>query len=296
MRTAGERPDRRRRLPAAPVALALALLAGGAAAQQGPVPLHPGQQGYGQQGYAQPARPFQPAAPAQATPQGPAALTARLMELEEELRRMRGRVEELEYQQGRLQQRQDDLLADVDRRLSAVDGSRTPPAATDPAAQPETTAAGGAAPAAAVSGAGAAAAAQQAATRPAEGSKARYDQALALLQGGDWQGAQQVFESFLESWPEDALAPNAAYWLGETHYIRRDFEGAAARFARNYQTYGGDAPKAADNLLKLGMSLGALGDVDKACQTFAELDKRHPNAPAAITQALARERAAAGCD
>ena len=58
---------------------------------------------------------------------------------------------------------------------------------------------------------------------------------------------------------------------------------------------GQEAPRAADNLLKLGMSLAAMGERDKACQTFAELAKRHPNASAPIRQALSRERTAAGC-
>ena len=66
-------------------------------------------------------------------------------------------------------------------------------------------------------------------------------------------------------------------------------------FARNYRTYGQDAPRAPDNLLKLGMALAAMGDRDKACQTFAELGKRHPNASAPIRQALSREKTAAGC-
>ena len=43
------------------------------------------------------------------------------------------------------------------------------------------------------------------------------------------------------------------------------------------------------------MALAAMGDRDRACQTFAELAKRHPNAPAPIRQALSREKAAAGC-
>ena len=38
-----------------------------------------------------------------------------------------------------------------------------------------------------------------------------------------------------------------------------------------------------------------MGQRDKACQTFAELTKRHPNAPAPIRQALSREKSASGC-
>jgi TolA-binding protein len=43
------------------------------------------------------------------------------------------------------------------------------------------------------------------------------------------------------------------------------------------------------------MSLSAMGDKGKACQTFGELAKRHPTAPAPVRQTLARERSAAAC-
>ncbi|MDX6750994.1 tol-pal system protein YbgF [Geminicoccaceae bacterium 1502E] len=278
MKAAGTNPSRRRRLRAAPLAAVLALLAGGAMAQQGLVP----------------------AQPVQAAPQGPAAVAARVMQLEEELRRMRGRIEELEYEQRRLQGRYDQLLGDVDRRLSAVDGSRAAPAATpaQPGTQPParaTAAAPGSNSLGTLPGNAATPPQQQARVTPVEGAQARYDQALTLLQTGNWQGAEQIFQSFLADYPEDRLAPNASYWLGETYYFSKDYQKAAATFARNYQAYGGEATKAPDNLLKLGMSLNALGDKEKACQTYSELDKRHPGAPAAIKQALVRERAAAGC-
>ena len=123
----------------------------------------------------------------------------------------------------------------------------------------------------------------------------QYDGALQLLQRGDWPSAQRAFEGFLQRNPKDALAPNAAYWLGETFYIRKDYTNAAAVFARNYRNYGPESAEAPDNLLKLGMSLAALGDRTRACQTFSELDRRHADAPAPIKQSLVRERAAAGC-
>ena len=68
----------------------------------------------------------------------------------------------------------------------------------------------------------------------------------------------------------------------------RDYAAAAAAFARNYRLYGKDDTKAPDNLLKLGMSLQALQETDKACRTYAELAEEFPNAPAHIQQALAR--------
>ena len=118
---------------------------------------------------------------------------------------------------------------------------------------------------------------------------------MELLRAGDYGGAERGLQLFLELNPDHPLAANAAYWLAETYYVRKNYAAAAAAFARNYRSYGKSAPKAPDNLLKLGMSLEGLGEKDKACLSYAELDKEFPNAPVHIQQALARERARADC-
>jgi tol-pal system protein YbgF len=137
--------------------------------------------------------------------------------------------------------------------------------------------------------------AQQQARLAPPGADAVYRQALDQLQAGSWASAEQSFESFVASYPNDPRASTASYWIGETYLFRKDYPTSAAVFARNYRNYGEEAPRAADNLLKLGIALAAMGDKDRACQTFAELAKRHPNASAPIRQALNRERTAAGC-
>jgi tol-pal system protein YbgF len=123
----------------------------------------------------------------------------------------------------------------------------------------------------------------------------QYDAAMELLRAGDYAGAEGGLQLFLELNPEHELAANAAYWLAETFYVRRNYAAAAAAFARNYRTYGRTAAKAPDNLLKLGMSLEGLGETEKACLSYDELSKEFPDAPVHIQQAVARERARADC-
>ncbi len=122
-----------------------------------------------------------------------------------------------------------------------------------------------------------------------------YDAALSLLRSGEWAAAQASFENFLQNFPDDELAPTGAYWLGETYFVRGDYGSAAATFARNYRAYGPASPKAADSLLKLGISLARLGDLERACQTFAQLDQRREPIPLPIRQATIRESESAGC-
>jgi tol-pal system protein YbgF len=249
--------------------------------------------------------------PTQATDQARLGeFEVRLGQLEEELRRLTGRIEQLEFGQRTLEDRFDQLIGDLDARLLALEGPPADPAAAAPlpgaqtalpaqsstrqAPEPQTL---GQVPRSAV----------LALPRPDPSAippppstrelppQQQYDAAMELLRAGDYPGAEGGLKLFLELNPDHALAANAAYWLAETYYVRKNYPAAAAAFARNYQTYGKDAAKASDNLLKLGMSLDGLGEKDKACLSYAELAKEFPNAPAHIQQALARERARAEC-
>lgn len=314
------------------------------------------------------------AAPAAAQPidaRQAALAVARIAELDEELRRLRGRIETLEAERDRLRARVERLERDLEARLAALEAGRprqpeaaaTPPAPPtvsrggpaptaaptppQPPAPPARPTVGGASPPAPPAGAarpgaapaeadlaarrgyvlgtipreailgtepGPGEAAPAAPSRPppaATGPQAartppsappggptaagRFAAARELLQKGDWEAAEDALRRFVEDFPSDPQASTAAFWLGETYLVREDWQNAAATFARNYRSFGPDAPRAPDNLLKLGVALARLGDKDKACQTFAELDRRHANAASAVRQALARERVAAGC-
>ena len=43
------------------------------------------------------------------------------------------------------------------------------------------------------------------------------------------RGAVGAFEDFLTRYPQDPLAGNAQYWLGETHYVRGEYRAARQR-------------------------------------------------------------------
>lgn len=253
-----------------------------------------------------------------------ARVEVRLGILEEQLRQLHGRIDELEFGQRSLAQRIDRLVSDLDERLAALERGSGPQAqgqpaspefATRPAAaldrpeQPVEVTRATPAPApspqdgtigtipesALLNLPRADAQAATAPPRNALSPQEQYDAAMELLRAGDYQGAERGLQLFLELNSEHPLSSNAAYWMAETYYVRKNFAAAAAAFARNYRTYGKNAAKGPDNLLKLGMSLHGLGESEKACLSYAELIQEFPGAPAHIQQAVSRERARAQC-
>jgi tol-pal system protein YbgF len=124
--------------------------------------------------------------------------------------------------------------------------------------------------------------------------KKLYDRALADLRAGSYAGAQIDFEQMLVQFPAHKLAGNAQYWLGETFYVRRQFKQAAEAFLAGYTTYQ-QSTKAPDSLLKLGMTLAAMGEKKTSCDAFKELSVKFPQAPQAIAKRAQIEKTRVGC-
>lgn len=129
---------------------------------------------------------------------------------------------------------------------------------------------------------------------PLDDPKKLYQRGLKDLQAGNYGGAQVDFAQMLEKFPSHALAGNAQYWLGETFYVRRQYKQAAQAFLAGYTTYA-ESTKAPDSLLKLGMTLTALGEKKTGCDAFAELGAKFPDAPNAVAKRAQIERKRAGC-
>jgi tol-pal system protein YbgF len=124
--------------------------------------------------------------------------------------------------------------------------------------------------------------------------KQLYETAYGYLLQQDYGAAETSFDDFLKRYPNDALAGNAQFWLGESYFVRGQYKAAAGAFLKGYQSYGRSA-KAPDSLLKLAMSLGRLGQKDQSCASFAELNTRYPTASADVKSRAAAERQRSGC-
>lgn len=124
--------------------------------------------------------------------------------------------------------------------------------------------------------------------------KQLYETAYGYLLQRDYGAAEAAFDDFLRRNPNDPLAGNAQYWLGELLYVRGQYRAAANAFLKGYQSYAKSA-KAPESLLKLAMSLQRLGQKEAACSSLGELATKFPNVAAHVKTTAQAERQRAGC-
>ena len=129
---------------------------------------------------------------------------------------------------------------------------------------------------------------------PGETPEQQYEHAFGLLRQANYPDAEAALRTFLERHPDDLLAGNATYWLGETYYVRGNYQQAALTFAEGYQKYP-NSGKAPDNLLKLAMALGQQGQKENACVALRQLEKRYPDASANIKDRATRAKSKYSC-
>jgi tol-pal system protein YbgF len=110
--------------------------------------------------------------------------------------------------------------------------------------------------------------------RSSNGAPQAYEYAYSFIKSRNFERAEDEFAKFMDEYPQDPLVSNAKYWYGETFYVRGNFEKAARIFAEGYQRYP-KGPKAASNLLKLGMALSGMGKSDDACIAYKQLKKEY---------------------
>lgn len=122
----------------------------------------------------------------------------------------------------------------------------------------------------------------------------QYRFAYSLIRKAEYDQAATALKEFVDKHPKSGLTANARYWLGETHYVRKDFRQAAEHFLAGYQGEPAGR-KAPDNLLKLGMSLAGMDKKVEACKTFDKLSADFPQSTALIKRRLGQQRKKIGC-
>jgi tol-pal system protein YbgF len=129
---------------------------------------------------------------------------------------------------------------------------------------------------------------------PSQSPRDEYDLAYGYLLRKDYDLAAQQFQTFLRSYPSDAKAGEAQFWLGESLFQRQNYHDAADAFLGVTSKYQ-NSIKAPDALLRLGQSLAAMGQKELACSTLGEVGAKYPRAPLNVKQGVEREQKRVHC-
>jgi tol-pal system protein YbgF len=278
-------------------------------------------------GKAPPAPAGQPLSASAVAPMAAARHSIRISQLENEISRLTGRLEEADFALRRIEERLDKLVIDLDQRLTALEGRISGTGAADPreptpalpaaelelkpSAQktapnlppqpgvlgtiPRNLAVTSPRGPASVPAASPPAAPAPKSPLPPGTPKSQYDYALSLLlKQQDFALAEEALKAFVKQHPRDNLTGNAQYWLGETYYVRNRYQDAAFAFAEGYQKFS-KSGKAPDSLLKLGMSLSRMQKRGEACTAFARFLSQYPKASARLKARIDRERRQVRC-
>jgi tol-pal system protein YbgF len=155
-------------------------------------------------------------------------LSQRIEASQNEVRVLRGQLEELQHNATRAQDQLREQYSDVDRRVAALESG-----GTTASLGASSSGGGGALPV------------------PQGDDRANYQAAFDLLKDGKYPEATAAFKQFLTTFPDSVLADNAWYWLGESHYVTKLYGDALKSFRTVVEKFPASR-KMPDALLKIG--------------------------------------------
>jgi len=194
-------------------------------------------------------------------------LFLQLQQLQEEVARLRGLLEEQQNALDKLHRENLERYQTLDRRLNEVPAasngaevatSDTPPA---PPSAPTTVP-------------------SETDEADAEQEKLYYEAAFDLIKTRDFEQAEQALSGFLHRYPRGEYAANAQYWLGEVYLVKNDIESARAAFAQVIKTWP-EHTKVPDALYKQAEAAQRLAQNDEARRLLREVIEKYPNSSAA---------------
>ena len=217
--------------------------------------------------------------------QGNIDLLNQVTALRDELRALRGQVEELQQQNQALETTIRNQYLDADDRLNRLEGGTSPdvpPAAGGQAATPRPAPATAPAVSPARPDSAPIVFGDAGLLANAADERGAYETAFAALSAGDYAQSASLFSEFLRLYPSGSYAPNATYWLGESQYLIQDYAGAKAQFETILQRWP-THDKVPGALLKIGLSQYGQRDLVAAEATLTRVSEQYPGTDAART-------------
>jgi tol-pal system protein YbgF len=188
---------------------------------------------------------------------GQLELSGQIQRQAEEIARLRGQIETLNYELETAKKRQQDFYLDLDTRLRKLEPQIGGNAAADPAS---------------------AANAKPTGDPAREGQE--YEAALNQFKAAKYKEAGVAFAAFVQKYPDSTLAPNAQYWLGNAWYAQRNCTKAIEAQSVVTTKYA-DSAKAPDAWLAIATCQQELGNPTGTKRSLETVIAKYPNSPAA---------------
>lgn len=198
-----------------------------------------------------------------------------LTQIRDDLRTLRGEVEELRFETQNRERGNKELLINLDRRLQQIEQGTVAGAGVSGTGTVATATPGTIAPATAP---------RSAVATPEE--ERAYLGTFDLLKNGKYDEAIAGFKEMLGQWPQGRYADNGWYWMGEAQLVKRDYSGAASSFKALAQGFP-QSPKMADGLYKLGL---AQVELKQNAEARASLQRVIGEFPSSNAANLARQK------
>lgn len=191
-----------------------------------------------------------------------AAQSQGVTRLEAEVRGLRGEVERMRFELESGERRSRELYQDLDKRLTRVENEGRARLSMEPriAAPPP--------------------------VPVSQEEEATYTEVFERLRSGKYDESIAGFKDLLAKWPQGRYADNAWYWLGESHYAKKEYDAALTAF-RSLLSQFPTSPKAPDALFKVGLCQIEKKQKGEARDTWQQVIADYPNSNAA---GLAKQR------
>ena len=208
--------------------------------------------------------------------------------LQQEVQQLRGQVEELNYNLGRLKEDQKQRYLDLDRRIVSL-STATPVtkesrvvSATDQTTQLQTVASQVNDSLTAVPVTPTTETQTPAVQAPSdpEAANVAYKAAYALIRKRQFDASVVALLAFVKNFPQSDLVGNAYYWLGEVYMVQGDASLAVVSFEYVISKFP-QHRKIPDALYKAGVAYQNTGNVDKANQLLQRVLAEYPESSAA---------------
>ena len=188
----------------------------------------------------------------------------RIQVLQQDLKDLRGTIEEQSYLIKRLERSQKEQYLDLDNRLVQLGGADLESRAAqteDKESSEEATTLLNEVP-------------------EFDNEREAYQYAFDLMRNRQYQESLAGFEEIIVAFPNGQYTPNAFYWIGELYLAQGDNEKSRQSFIQVISLYP-DHQKVPDAMYKLGVVYFALGDNQSALRYLGQVQQEYPNSSAA---------------